>query len=298
MDAAGAAPPARSLAGEESFRRAWAPLPAGSALKAYVAGPAAAAALAEAVAGADLPAPLARSLLDLRWVSLAADPDEGGFRLRGAAAAGLEEPPPFAPTLPGEVPAGAEAAVFLSRLDLLLGGLVADLQRLSPGLARQIDLAQAAVCLSLQGDLLPALAGEAALARYPHGLVVAVRLDSQGEEVVRTLLSRLGPVLAVAGLGSLREVGGVYRLAVAGRRLLVALRPGRLLLTDSPRLLRRLRAGGPALASGERYRRLLARADPPEKVVALAYCSRPGGSAMVAASGGGVYDLRGFLVLD
>lgn len=303
VEAAAASPPVRSLAEDEGFRRAMGRLPEDAALRAYVAGPAVLDALDRALARAGLPGGLARSFLPLRWISLAADPAEGGFRLRGAVAAGLpQEPPAFSPTLPGEVPAGAEAAVFLSRLDIPLGGLVADLDRISPRLARQIDLAQGALGLSLEGDVLPALAGEAALARYPAGTLLAVRLDGEDEAALRTLLSRLGPVLALAGLGSLRpQAGGAYRLALAGRdvELLVVVEPRRLLVTDAPRLLRRLRAGGGALAAGARYRRLLERADLPQEVVALAYGSRPGASALIAATGrGGLYDLRGFLALD
>lgn len=297
------APPARALADDGAFVEAMRRLPGNAALRGYVSGAAVVRALDRVLRRAGLPAGLSRSFLALDWIALAATPAEGGFRLQGTVAARLsQEPRAFEPTLPAELSAGAEAAVVFSGLDIPLGALVADLDRIAPSLARQLALAQAALGLSLAGDVVPALAGEAALARYREGTVFVVRLDAHGEAVMRRLLERLGPILQVAKLGALQPLsGGVYRLTLADRdlRVFVALRRGKLLLASDRRALARVRSGGRTLAGETRYRDLSEAADVPARVVALAYLARPGASALLAVAGkNGRFDTEGFLAFE
>lgn len=300
----GQGPAGRSLAESGAFRAAMARLPRTASLRAYVAGRAARAALWGLLRRAGLPLALTRLAPRIGWLALAASPQEGGFRLEGALAVpAAEEQPSFLPTLPRELPRGTEAALVLSRLDLPLGRLLARLEGVSGlgDLARRLDQAQAAVGLSLQGDILPALAGEAALLRLREGTALVLRLEAGSRRVLATLLARLAPVLALGRLGSLQPLpGGVYLLRVARRplRLYIALERSRLLVADRRPALERLRRG-PRLGQLPSYRRLVERADLPEELRALVYARRGKVLLVAGVEGGEAGDLvRGFLTFE
>ncbi|MER3410067.1 MAG: hypothetical protein C4306_08210 [Thermoleophilia bacterium] len=292
-----------SLGRSPLFRQAMGELPESAAVRAYVAGSLLYAVLRDELRRFRLPASLAALLPLPGTVAAAALPDQGGFRLVGRASLpARDQPPRIEPRLPAEVLAGASLLLVTSRLDRPLGALLAGLDRLSPGLDQKLRLAQAALGLSLEGDILPALSGEAALARYREGEGLVVRLDRQGERVVHQLLARLGPILALAKLGSLRALSpGAYRLSLPGPKLalLVALEPGKLLLATSAATLSRMRAHAAPLARQPTYRALLARARLPSQVSALLYVSLPRVAALVGLrpEGGGL-GIEGFLSVE
>ncbi|MFN2469842.1 MAG: DUF3352 domain-containing protein [Gaiellaceae bacterium] len=221
------------------------------------------------------------------FLSVASAEDEG---VRTETVLAREKRPEldlYRPKLDEQLP--AEPLLFVSVANLDEAGRAGlDLARKSiPDFSSQLAQGEAALGFSLEDDVLPLLAGEAALVLYDEpsaGLPVTVDyvLDvGDEEEKARRLMER---VVALVELG---EVGTGNKVTIDGFEgneihfmsedisIFWAVYDGTLAITSSRDALAALRDDTPRLADDQAYGDALDAADVPDEVVALTYLNLP-----------------------
>ena len=190
----------KKLADDQAFKDAMAKLDQSSAVRAYVAGGRVQKALDDAFEGGGAPPHLTTEVGRLESLSASAKAEAKGLHFDGAIAIDPAlAPEPFAATLPGELPGGALLYVSANSLDDMTRTVLRLVSRSLPNFDTQLSQVEAVLGFSVQRDVLPLLAHEAAFAVYPARplptFVVVIKVGDTAK--AKRIFSRLSGVIAL-----------------------------------------------------------------------------------------------------
>src|SRR5262249_23539209 len=218
LDALDRARASGKLSDVDLFKKAMGQLPKDTMAKLYVSGTDVQDALGKALSSAGNAAGAAAgSFGSLDSIAAAASAESDGVSIDGdVAAKPTSTPDEYTPTLPSELPAGALLFVSFSHLDKPLKQVLEAVKSSNPSFSKQIGQAEGLLGLSVEGDVLPQLGGEGALAVYPPSpgdttasaaLVIKVSDEAKVQEYLKRLVSlaRLSGQLQ----GTAGAVGGI-----------------------------------------------------------------------------------------
>jgi hypothetical protein len=270
------------LDGDKAFENGFGKLDRGAAVRAWVRGSTAQAALDRSLAIGGAAPRITHDAGDLHSLAAAAKAASDGV---GVDAYGLIAPRPnaatFAPSLQDVVPAGAALYVAATRLDRptrLLLRMVGDSK---PGFERQLAQVESVLGITLESDVYPLLHGESALAVYPGPTRVPpiLFLQKVGDQAkADSVLRRLAAVAQLSGSARVETVtiagATAQKLTFKGSAVAVygGVSDGKLFVSDSGKLVAGFLGGrSPALGDDPRFRDARRAAKMPARVAALAY---------------------------
>jgi hypothetical protein len=275
-----AASSGEKLADDDAFKDAMGRLDETSAVRAYVAGAPVQKALDRALESSGAPPNLTRDLAAMESISVGALAEVDGARAEAALATQpAARPKTYSPSLAGSLPSGA--LLYVSTTNLAdpvrtIDGLVA---RSIPTYETQKSQIETVLGMTLEGDIYPLVSGEQALALYPAKpipkivFVTKVPDDQRAQRLVDRLLSlvKLGGLSVTTFSVGDTTVGDVTQPG-SGVHGLVAVADGKLIVTTARDTLATLIEGkGRKLSDDPLYQDARAKADVPEKVVAMVY---------------------------
>jgi Protein of unknown function (DUF3352) len=214
--------------------------------------------------------------------SLAAE--DNGAKVEGAAILADENlalaPDNFTAELPDEVPGGAFVYVSFNNLEKALSAYRDALAEADPNVDRDIARIEAEVGVSLEEDVFPLFAGEAALYVRPGFLIPEVTLITQVEDeqaamtTVDKVVAALGEYLPAAQHVNDVEIDGIAAKEVAVSppvSVYYAAFDGHLVLTTSRDGISQLRQDGDRLADDTDFKAALEQAGMPDETAGFAY---------------------------
>jgi hypothetical protein len=269
-----------TLSDSGDFTDAMKQLPADAVTKLYVDGPKAQTELEKSLKGSGLSATTS-GLGDLHSIAAAAVAEQDGVSLDGDVAASLEDKPKtYSPELPSVLPSGASLVVSFAHLDGPVRRAYQTLEKAQPSIEKQLNLFQGVTGVSVEGDLVPILAGEGAVAVYPAaagaklpGLALVLKL--QDEQKVKNLLDQLASVLRLSGgvTVTATSIAGapVQKIVVQGVTIYAGVFDGMLVVTNAEGIVSGLRAKGDKLADDPLYSQAADSAGLPDEVLGFVY---------------------------
>jgi Protein of unknown function (DUF3352) len=214
--------------------------------------------------------------------SLAAQ--DNGAKVEGAALLADENlalaPDNFKAELPDEVPGGALVYVGLNDLEKALSAYRDALAEADPNVDRDIARIEAEVGVSLEEDVFPLFAGEAALYVRPGFLIPEVTLITHVEDehaamtTVNKVVAALGEYLPAAQHVNDVEIDGIAAKEIAVSppvSVYYGAFDGHLVLTTSRDGIAQLRQDGDRLADDADFKAALERAGMPDETAGFAY---------------------------
>lgn len=271
------------LSDSDTFKQAMDRLPAEAAAKLYVAGDPVLKALDRSLSQSGAPSGITGDFGTLDSIAAAAVVEQNGLSLSGDVAANLEDQPEtYSPELDSELPAGALLYVSFANLDQLLRRALDEVDKAQGNFKEQLGLVEGVTGLSLEGDLLPILAQEGAIAVYPAQAGqklpdIAVVLRLSDEDKVRSLLDRLATLVGVSGSTGVTSatIAGapVKKFEYEGVTVLAGVFDGLLVVTNSESVIEGLRSSGEKLADDPLYQEAANSAGLPDKVLGLVYAN-------------------------
>jgi hypothetical protein len=274
---------AGTLSDSDAFKQAMDRLPGEAAAKLYVGGDAVTKELDRALSKSGAPSGITGDFGSLDSIAAAAVAEENGLSLSGDVAANLKDrPQTYSPELPSELPAGALLYVSFANLDQLLKRALDEVDKAQPNFKKQLGLVEGVTGLSLEGDLLPILSQEGAVAVYPAqsgqklpDIALLLKLSDEGK--VRSLLDRLATLVGATGSATVTSttVSGapVKKFEYEGVTVLVGVFDGMLVVTNSESVITGLRSSGDKLADDPLYKEAADSAGLPDKVLGLVYAN-------------------------
>jgi hypothetical protein len=252
-----------------------------AAVRAYVAGEPVQHELDRALERSGAPANLTRDLARLESISAAGLIERGGVRADSALTTDpAPNPKTVKPTLAGSLPSGALLYVDTADLAAPTRTILRLVAQSKPKFETQLHQVETILGLSLEKDVYPLLSQEEAFALYRASPIPTIVFVSRAPNEGRAR-EVLGHVLSLAKLsGSLSvstsSVGGVEVDDVSqpggGVHVFIAVGHSKLIVSTARATLPTLIEGkGSKLADDSLYKRALADAKVPSKVVAIAY---------------------------
>jgi hypothetical protein len=214
--------------------------------------------------------------------SLAAE--DNGAKVEGAALLADENlalaPDNFKAELPDEVPGGALVYVGFNDLEKALSAYRDALAEADPNVDRDIARVEAEVGVSLEEDIFPLFAGEAALYVRPGFLIPEVTLITHVEDeqaamtTVNKVVAALGEYVPAAQHVNDVEIDGIAAKEIAVSppvSVYYAAFDGHLVLTTSRDGIAQLRQDGDRLADDADFKAALEQAGMPDETAGFAY---------------------------
>jgi hypothetical protein len=288
LDAFDAARASGKLSDVDLFKKAMKQLPSDAMAKLYVSGKDVQEAVGKALASSGATAGAVGSLGSLDSIAAAASAEQDGVSVDGdIAASPKNQPEAYTPTLPSELPAGALLLVSFAHLDKPLKSVLEQVKSSNPSFSKQLGQAEGLLGLSVEGDVLPALGGEGAVAVYPPAAgdttpAIALVLKVDDEAKVRDLLKKLVSLARLSGQLQVITVtvGGVevQKFTIQGVSVLVSVFDGKLVVTNADSLIEALHAtSGNRLGDDLNYQEATKNAGLPSEVLGFAYANLESG---------------------
>src|SRR6266540_2003930 len=275
------------LSESDAFTEAMQQLPGEAAAKLYLEGGKVQAGLEKSLQGSGIPSGSASDFGSIRSIAAAAVAEKNGVSLDGDVAATVKaKTETYAPELPSLLPSGALLLVSFAHLDQPIRQVLDSVKRSQPRLQKQLDLFQGVAGLSLEGDLLPILAGEGAIVVYPSEPrakipAISLVLKLEDEAKVKNLLDRLATVLRLSGNVKVTSavVDGVpvKKFDVQRVTLLAGVFDGMLVVTNGASVIKGLHSNGDKLVDDPQYSQAADDAGLPDEVLGFAYADLKSG---------------------
>jgi len=278
------------LSESDAFTEAMKELPGAAAAKLYLEGGQVQAGLEKSLQGSGIPSGSTSDFSDfgsIRSIAAAAVAEKNGVSLDGDVAATVKaKTETYAPELPSVLPSGALLLVSFAHLDQPIRQVLDSVKRSQPRLQEQLDLFQGVAGLSLEGDLLPILAGEGAIVVYPSEPrakipAISLVLKLEDEAKVKNLLDRLATVLRLSGNVKVTSavVDGVpvKKFDVQRVTLLAGVFDGMLVVTNGASVIKGLHSNGDKLVDDPQYSQAADDAGLPDEVLGFAYADLKSG---------------------
>jgi Protein of unknown function (DUF3352) len=270
------------LSASQEFEDAMKGLPADALAKLFVAGGPVKAALERSLSQNGVPGDLDSAVGRLDSIAAAAVAESDGISLSGEVAGSLTNgSETYAPELPTKLPAGALLYASFAHLDKPIKSALDAIDKAQPNFGQQLKLVEGATGLSLEGDVLPIVSQEGAVAVYPAAIgedipAIALVLVLDDEAKVSSLLDRLETIIRAAGQGASvtsTTVGGtpVKKIEVQGVTVYAGVFDGLLAVTNSETVITGLRGSDDRLADDPQYTQAAENADLPDEVLGLVY---------------------------
>jgi hypothetical protein len=210
--------------------------------------------------------------------------EENGVRLEGGAKVAEDESrftgENFHAELPEEVPGGALVYLDLNNLEEGLSAARDALAQQNPQFDQDLARIEAALGVSLEGDVFPLFSGETALYVRPSLIIPEVTLVTHVDDedaamaTLDKLVSGLGTYLPVAPHANDVDIDGIKAKELPLQppvSLYWAAFDGHLVLTTSREGIAALRSNDNRLADDEDFKRALETADVPDETTGFAY---------------------------
>ena len=210
--------------------------------------------------------------------------EDGGVRIEGGAKVAEDDTrftgENFDAQLPDEVPGGALLYLDLNNLEEGLSAARDALAQQNPQFDQDLARIEAALGVSLEGDIFPLFSGETALYVRPSLIIPEVTLVTHVEDedaamaTLDKLVSGLGAYLPVAPHANDVDIDGVKAKELPLQppvSLYWAAFDGHLVLSTSREGIAALRSDDNRLADDEDFKRALEQADVPDETTGFAY---------------------------
>jgi hypothetical protein len=274
----------KSIADDDAFSKAFGNLDDNTIARAYVSGRALEQAYERGFAGQTQVRP--QDFVTFGPIVASAQAQQGGARVDADAEIHVKlkpdpTPDPYEAKLPRELPAGALLYVSYAQLDREVRATINELERVLPNFRQQRAQVESALGTSLQHDIYPLLAGEAAFAIYPGAPIPRFEfvLALKNEAKARQLLERVNALMAFGGAAAPRtvQVGAarVSEVKVPGRRVTVdyAVFDHKLVIENGTAGIAALQQHGAKLAEDPLYKAARANGDTPTKSIGFVYAN-------------------------
>lgn len=285
-----------SLADVEGFKESMEKIDDASAARAYVRGREVQQALDVALESEGAPPSITVSAGRLESLALGAKAEGKGVSFDGGIRIdpGLD-PQPFHATLPGDLPKGALLYVSLNSLDDMLRTVLELVGKANPSFPDQLSQVEAALGITLEDDVYPLLANEAALAiyrplelgprssdAYPNSRVPAIlfalKTSGDDEKKATRLIDRFAQLAALGGGVNSRTVPlangvRVHRLDFTEERfsLFMTTRDGKTIITNAEEAMRAVLKGGETLEDDPVFKHAKDDAAMPDETTGFVY---------------------------
>jgi hypothetical protein len=279
-----------SLADEKLFADAMRSYADDSAAKVYLSGASLQQQIDQGLNGSGAPPGLARKFPSLESISGAVRIERNGVLsdsdVTTGRKLGLRQ---GSAAVADRLPAGALLYLSFSNLDKAVRKGLQVAAQVIPSFDRQRSQVESALGLSVDGDILPLLSKDGAVAVYPGKPIptVVVALNVPNEDKARKLVDRVVSLAELSGAVTPKKVtiAGIpaEEIAVpnAGFSVFYAVFDGRIVASNTRSGISGLRAGGKKLADDPLYKEALSAASAPDDVIALLYLNLHAGIPLV-----------------
>jgi hypothetical protein len=271
-----------SLADVDAFKESMEKIDDGSAARGYVRGREVQQALDVALEGEGAPPSLTVTVGRLESLAMGAKAEGEGVSFDGGIRIdpGLD-PQPFQATLPGDLPAGALLYVSANSLDDMLRTVIKLVGKANPSFPEQLSQVEAALGITLEDDIYPLLANEAALAIYPNRPVPTIlfllKTAGDDEENARRLVDRIAQIATLSGevRSSKLNIEGaeVHKLdfTTEGFSLFLSVKDGKTIVTNGREAVAGVLGSGAKLDGDSVFKRAKDDAAMPDETTGFVY---------------------------
>ncbi len=271
-----------SLADVDAFKEAMGSVDENSSVRGYVRGRDVQQALDVALEGSGAPPNVTTGAFRLESMALGAKAEERGVSFDGGIRIDPElKPEAYKATLPGDLPKGALLYVSVNSLDDMLRTVLELVAKANPSLPEQIAQVEAAIGVTLEKDVYPLLANEAAVAVYPNRpiptILFVLKTEGDDEKEASRLVDRITQIVTLSGQAktSLLDIEGadVHRLDFTGQdfSLFITTHAGKTIVTNGMEAVRGVLGSGDKLDDDPLFNEAKDEAGMPDETTGFVY---------------------------